>query len=138
MKSKTLIKIACAIIVMLFFLPRSSRSQSITKEMKVHYSLEVIRYKIPQAQQKEFEKAYTEAGEYLKTSPYCLGYKIVHGDEEPDNYIVFIRWTSADEHLNKFRRGSEFPPFLNLVKPFYNNIQEMKHYNPTAIWWVKE
>ncbi|MGK9120247.1 antibiotic biosynthesis monooxygenase family protein [Olivibacter jilunii] len=106
--------------------------------MKADSSLEVIRYKIPEMQHKDFENAYAEAVKYLKASPYCLGYKLVHGDEEPDNYIMFINWTSSEEHLNGFRKGSEFLPFLDLVKPFYNNVQEMKHYNSTSIQWTKK
>ncbi|MBC9795397.1 antibiotic biosynthesis monooxygenase family protein [Sinomicrobium weinanense] len=138
MKPKIVMQSVYVIAAMLFFLSQKGFSQLKSENMNTNHSLEVIRYTIPKSQHKNFEQAYSEAGKHLQSSAYCLGYNIVHGDEDPDNYIVFIQWTSADEHLNGFRKSPEFTPFLNLVRPFYNNIQEMKHYNPTTIQWTKE
>ena len=92
-----------------------------SKEMK-QYSTEIIRYKIPADKHGEFEKAYSEAGVFLKQSPYCKGYQLLHGEEEPNNYIVIIWWTSMQDHLNGFRKSEEFRSFFNLVKPFFSNI----------------
>lgn len=103
-----------------------------------NYSVEIIRYNIPQDQQAGFEKAYAEAGRFLQASPYCLGYQVIHGEEEPSHYIVTIHWTSKDDHLNGFRKSSEFGSFFQLVRPFFGNIDEMKHYNLTPITWNKE
>lgn len=102
------------------------------------YSTEIIRYTIPADKQADFEQAYAEAGMYLKQSAHCLNYQVLHGEEEPDHYILIINWTSKEDHLNGFRKSDEFRAFFNLVKPFYNNIEEMKHYNLTDIFWQKE
>ena len=103
-----------------------------------NYSVEIIRYDISESERSNFEKAYAEAGKYLKASEYCLGYEIIHGNDEPNHYIVIINWTSKEEHLQGFRKSAEFMPFFNLVKPFYNNIKEMKHYDLTATKWIRE
>lgn len=100
-------------------------------------SVEVIRYNIPSDKSADFEKAYAEAGKHLQASPYCLHYRVLHGNEEPNHYIVVIHWTSKEEHLQGFRKSKEFGPFFALVKPFYNNIEEMKHYDQTATAWTK-
>ena len=105
--------------------------------MGKNHSVEIVRYTIPNDKFESFETAYKEAGEYLKASSYCLGYDILHGDDEPSHYIVTIYWTSKDDHLNKFRKSKEFSGFLSLVRPFYGNIDEMKHYNSTSIFWRK-
>lgn len=113
--------------------------QTKTTEMGTkNYSVEIIRYDISESERKNFEKAYAEAGKYLQASRYCLGYEIIHGNDEPNNYIVIINWTSKEEHLQEFRKSTEFTPFFNLVKPFYNNIKEMKHYDLTPIKWKRE
>jgi quinol monooxygenase YgiN len=96
-------------------------------------STEIIRYNIPESSREAFEKAYTDAGKFLKASPFCLDYEVIHGEEEPNHYIVIIHWTSTDEHLNGFRNSEEFVPFFNLVKPFFGNIEEMKHYQDAGI-----
>jgi heme-degrading monooxygenase HmoA len=101
------------------------------------YSVEIIRYTIAEGERKHFEEAYQQAGEALKASPYCLGYEVIHGVDEPQRYIVRIHWTSVDDHLSGFRKSKEFSSFFTLVRPFYNNIEEMKHYELTANAWSR-
>lgn len=102
-----------------------------------NYSTEIIRYNIPAAEAGNFEKAYQQAGQYLEASPYCLGYQVIHGNEEPNHYIVIIYWTSQQDHLQLFRKEKGFFAFFNLVKPFYTNIEEMKHYDLTPNKWTR-
>src|SRR5688572_25668185 len=73
-----------------------------------NYSVEIIRYNIPADQRSSFEEAYSSAGTILKNSSYCLAYEIIHGTDEPQHYIVRIHWTSADDHINGFRKSKEF------------------------------
>jgi quinol monooxygenase YgiN len=103
-----------------------------------NYSTEIIRYNVPAVEHASFEKAYQDAGQYLQASPSCLGYQVIHGNEEPNHYIVIIHWTSQQDHLQLFRKEKNFQSFFNLVKPFYNNIEEMKHYDPTPNQWVRK
>lgn len=98
-----------------------------------NFSTEIIRYTVPSEFQLSFEKAYEEATIFLQASVYCVGYEIIHGKEEPQNYNVIIQWTSVEEHLNGFRKSELFPPFFQLVKPFFKHIEEMKHYEQTDI-----
>ena len=100
-----------------------------------NYSVEIIRYAIPLEESVSFEKAYADAAIHLKASQYCLGYRLLHGDEEPENYVLIIHWTSKEDHMNGFRKSAQFPPFFALIKPYYNNIREMKHYDITATDW---
>ena len=113
------------VLAIILFISKSN-AQSNSKVMKKNnYSVEVIRYDIPQNQQAQFEKAYDAAGEFLRKSKYCLSYAINKGSEEPNHYVIIIHWTSENDHLNGFRKSADFMPFFNLVKPFYNQIQEM-------------
>jgi heme-degrading monooxygenase HmoA len=106
--------------------------------MNKNYSVEIIRYNIPANQRTNFQEAYEKAGTILQSSPFCLAYEVTHGTDEPQHYIVRIHWTSVDDHLNGFRKSKEFSSFFNLVKGFYNNIEEMKHYEVTDIVWAKK
>jgi quinol monooxygenase YgiN len=102
-----------------------------------NYAVEIIRYTIADGERNSFEAAYSTAGTILQSSPYCLGYEIIHGTDEPANYIVRIHWTSVEDHLNGFRKSKEFMAFFDLVKPFYNDIREMKHYEQTSAVWTR-
>jgi quinol monooxygenase YgiN len=122
------------LVLMLFLAAMPALAQS-KQDMKTStHSTEIIRYKVAPDQQAGFLKDYTEAGKHLQASKYCQGYEIIQGDEEPNNYIVIIYWTSKDDHLNGFRKSAEFGPFFSLVKQYYNNIEEMKHYVSKTTW----
>lgn len=100
-------------------------------------SIEYIRYKIPKDRQSRFLEDYIKAAEYLKGSPWCLGYELSQGEEEPDNFILRIEWTSTKDHLEGFRKSEDFPKFLNCIRDYYHDIQEMKHYQKTKLVWSK-
>ena len=95
--------------------------------------VEYIRYKIPSEKYSEFEVAYNKAQDSLKKSPNCLRYEVSHYVEEPNYYVVRIEWDSQEGHLKGFRAGPEFQTFLEAVRPFFNNIEEMLHYELTRI-----
>ena len=90
--------------------------------------IEIIRYTIGDGQERAFEDAYEQASHYLETSPHCLKYQTTRCVEEPDRYIVRIEWDSMDGHLNGFRQSPEFRRFFALVRPYFNSIDEMQHY----------
>ena len=90
--------------------------------------VEYVRYQVPGPRHQEFLEAYRAAAADLEASPNCLGYEIAQGVEEPDNFTVRIEWDSIEGHERGFRKGPQFPPFFAKVKPFFENIREMKHY----------
>jgi hypothetical protein len=47
-------------------------------------------------------------------------------------HVVRIEWDSVEGHMHGFRQSSEFKPFLEAVQPFYNDIEEMTHYQVTG------
>ncbi|WP_431771618.1 putative quinol monooxygenase [Streptomyces cucumeris] len=97
-------------------------------------TVEYIRYRIEDPERRTaFEEAYTAAAEQLDRSPECLAYELAHGVEEPERYILRIEWTSVEDHLQGFRGGPLFGPFLDSVRPFIGDIEEMKHYERTVV-----
>src|SRR5687768_1388567 len=104
--------IECCLLV--FSVTCSGQSKN-ENQMK-NTSTEIIRYSVPPEKQADFEKAYSEAASYLKQSNYCVNYQVLHGVEEPENYIIVINWTSREDHLNGFRNSQEFRSFFQLVR----------------------
>jgi quinol monooxygenase YgiN len=89
---------------------------------------EIIRYRISSARASAFEEAYHLAEEMLRESEHCLGYELLRSIEEPENWVLLIRWDSVEGHEQGFRRRPGFAEFFKLVEPFFQQIQEMKHY----------
>lgn len=90
--------------------------------------VEYIRYTVPTDRAEEFEAAYWQAGKVLGADEHCLGYEVARGIEEPEHYTVRIEWDSVEGHEHGFRASPAFREFFAAVRPFFDQIEEMKHY----------
>jgi quinol monooxygenase YgiN len=100
---------------------------------RVRVVVEYIRHRVPQDRGKEFQSAWSEAQQVLREAPQCERYEVSRGVEEPENFVVRIEWASLEEHEHDFRGSASFADFFAAVKPFFKQIEEMRHYEPTAI-----
>jgi len=98
---------------------------------------EYIRYHLTTHTPDALVQAYEQAGEHLRAAPECQGYSLAQCREEPAAFVLRIDWTSADAHMEGFRRGENFPPFLALIRPFVGEITEMRHYSDTHVAWAR-
>ena len=90
--------------------------------------VEYLRYKIDTARQDDFISDYKAAAAPLLASPHALSFDMCQCVEEPEQFILRIEWTSADDHLKGFRGSQEFREFFAHIKPYLNDIEEMRHY----------
>ena len=95
--------------------------------------VEYIRYQIPENLSTEFEMAYEEAKEKLLRSEFCHHYEISRCVEKPESYIIRIEWNSIDDHMQGFRNSQEFKEFFVHVRPFFEQIEEMHHYEVLSV-----
>ena len=93
--------------------------------------VEYIRYSIDAARAEAFEEGYRHAAESLDASEHCERYEVSRCSEDPTSYVVRIEWDSAEGHLAGFRQSPEFRTFFEAVRPFVNDIEEMRHYEVT-------
>jgi quinol monooxygenase YgiN len=80
-----------------------------------------------------FEAAYRQAAEQLRASSDCLGFELTRCVEEPHRYVLRIEWQSVEAHVMGFRRSPLFKPFLEAIKGFIPEIEEMHHYVDAGI-----
>jgi quinol monooxygenase YgiN len=90
--------------------------------------VEYIRYRIDAARGDEFERAYAQAALSLEASSHCYAYEVARGVEDSNSYVVRIEWDSVEGHEQGFRKSPEFREFFAAVKPFFDDIEEMRHY----------
>jgi len=93
---------------------------------------EYIRYTLTNHEPAALIAAYVEAGRHLAAAPECNAYELTQCIEDKRNFILRIHWTSAPAHLQGFRGGEHFPPFLAAIQPFIPEIAEMRHYLTVA------
>jgi hemoglobin len=95
--------------------------------------VEYVRYRVPPQQAAEFEAAYARAAAPLAKAPQCVEYELTRCAEEPGAYVLRIVWTSTRDHLEGFRKSAEFEAFFAEVEPYVRQIEEMRHYERTAV-----
>ncbi len=99
--------------------------------------VEYIRYQMKDHTAEDLVEAYRRAGAHLKAAPQCLGFELTRCVEEPASLTLRIHWSSTEDHLQGFRKGPHFPPFLALIRPFIGEIAEMRHYELTDVQWQR-
>ena len=98
---------------------------------------EYIRYRIEAARSDAFVSAYQAASESLRASEHCLGYALSRCSEEPACFILRIHWDSEEGHMKGFRASAQFRAFFREIQPYVKDIEEMRHYVPTAVQWAR-
>ncbi|MEV0118699.1 antibiotic biosynthesis monooxygenase [Streptomyces sp. NPDC050844] len=97
------------------------------------HTVEYIRYRIPPERSADFLAAYTRAAVPLAAAPQCVDYELTRCEEDSEHYILRITWTSTKDHLEGFRGSERFRDFFAEIRPFVEDIEEMRHYTPTAV-----
>jgi quinol monooxygenase YgiN len=90
--------------------------------------VEYLRYAIDPDRAEAFIADYEAASAPLLASPWCLSFDLCRCVEEPSSFILRIEWTSAEDHLGKFRGSPEFRAFFAKIRPYLSDIAEMRHY----------
>jgi len=99
--------------------------------------VEYIRYDLVAHEPEELVAAYTIAVDSLRTAPECLAFELTQCEEAPRSFVLRIEWQSTAAHLQGFRKGPNFPPFLAAIKGFIGEIAEMRHYAATPLVWKR-
>lgn len=96
--------------------------------------VEYIRYTIADAARgQDLLAAYGRAAAHLDAAPECLAYELAHCEEDATSWVLRIEWRSTEAHMQGFRKGPHFPPFLQEIRGFIGEIAEMRHYHATAV-----
>ncbi|MBA4118405.1 MAG: hypothetical protein C0514_05895 [Candidatus Puniceispirillum sp.] len=115
----------------------SSHAFTFTKRQQEEEIVEYIAYQLTQHTPDAFLASYTTACQFLDSAPQCLGYELTQCADDANRFILRICWQSAPAHLEGFRKGPHFPPFLAAIKEYTPEITQMCHYLPTPLVRVK-
>jgi quinol monooxygenase YgiN len=95
--------------------------------------VEYIRYRLPEGAAAAFVAAYANAAKVLDDSPHCLAYELSRCVDEPAVFMLRIEWDSASGPMDGFRKSPGFRDFFGAIRPYVANIEEMRHYEATAV-----
>ena len=95
--------------------------------------VEYIRYAIDDARAEAFVNDYAGAATSLEASQHALAWELARRVDDPTQFVLRIEWDSAAGHMEGFRRSAEFRNFFSHIRPYVNDILEMRHYELTSV-----
>ena len=92
--------------------------------------LEIADIRITPGKHEEFKEAIERA---LKTvasrAKGVRGYKVNHGIESPDRFILQIFWDTLEDHTVGFRQGPLFGEWRAIIGPFFAQPPHVEHFS---------
>jgi heme-degrading monooxygenase HmoA len=95
--------------------------------------LESARLDVRPGQETEFERAFATAREIVASSPGFLGLQLRVCVEQPNRYLLLIRWATLADHTVGFRQGQDYPRWKALLHHFYDPFPEVEHYTEVEL-----
>jgi heme-degrading monooxygenase HmoA len=57
-----------------------------------------------------------------------VGWRVHKGIENPQRYLLQIRWRSLEDHMEGFRKSPEFARWRDIVGPFFARPPQVEHF----------
>ena len=91
--------------------------------------LELADIRIQPGQQAAFEAAIVQgASEIIAGAQGFRGYKVNHGIESPERYVLQIWWETLEDHTVGFRESELFTQWRAIVGPFFAVPPQVEHF----------
>jgi heme-degrading monooxygenase HmoA len=92
--------------------------------------LEVAILNIRPGQREAFEAAFREAALIIASMPGYVDHELQHCLENPDQYILMVRWQTLEHHTIGFRESRQYQQWKSLLHHFYDPFPTVEHYRP--------
>ncbi len=90
--------------------------------------LEHARLVVTSGREALFEASMREAFVIIESAPECHGAEVRRQVEDGSNYLLLVRWTSLEAHLD-FRATPLFEQWRARTHPFYASAPVVTHYH---------
>ncbi len=92
--------------------------------------VEIADFRIAAGRQADFETAIHDGlATIVSKSPGYLGATLHRGIENPERYVLQIRWTRLEDHTVTFRQGDAFTAWRALVGPYFAAPPLVEHFD---------
>jgi len=76
----------------------------------------------------EFEKAFSDAQEIIKSAKGYISHNLQRSIDSADRYLLLIKWQTINDHVNGFRNSPEYQNWKKLLHDFYQPFPEVVHF----------
>ena len=92
--------------------------------------LEVALLDVKPGQSAEFEAAFARAQAIISASPGYLSHELQRCVENPNRYLLLVRWRRLEDHTEGFRKSAPYQEWKKLLHHFYDPFPTVEHYKP--------
>jgi heme-degrading monooxygenase HmoA len=89
---------------------------------------EVARLDVKPGQADDFLAAFAEARPLIEATPGFLGLDLERCVEEPDRFLLLVRWDTLEDHTVGFRGSDRYVRWRELLHHFYDPFPIVEHY----------
>lgn len=90
--------------------------------------LEMAVLRVKPGRAEEFQRAFEVAEPILSDSAGHLGHELHRCLEDPNRFLLLVRWRSVDDHTRGFRGSPAYERWKALLHHFYDPFPEVLHY----------
>jgi heme-degrading monooxygenase HmoA len=90
--------------------------------------LELAMLQIRPGQAPAFEQAFAQAQTIIASMPGYVGHQLQHCMENPQQYVLMVRWTTLEAHTVGFRESPQYQTWRGLLHHFYDPAPTVLHY----------
>ncbi len=76
----------------------------------------------------EFERAFAKAQRIISASRGYLSHELRRCVENPDRYLLLVRWRTLEDHTVGFRQSAPYQEWKKLLHHFYDPFPTVEHY----------
>ena len=75
-----------------------------------------------------FEAAFAKPQRIIAASPGYLGHELKRCIEQPNRYLLLVRWRTLEDHTEGFRKSAPYQEWRKLLHHFYDPFPTVEHY----------
>ena len=83
-------------------------------------------------QTERFEAAFREAQTIISASPGYLSHELHRCLENPNRYLLLVRWRRLEDHTEGFRKSAPYQRWKALLHHFYDPFPVVEHYSSVS------
>lgn len=90
--------------------------------------LEVAILYVKSGQEKQFEKDFVTAGQFISSVKGYLKHSLRKCLEQNNKYILLVHWENLEDHTIAFRQSAQYVEWKKLLHHYYDPFPVVEHY----------
>jgi heme-degrading monooxygenase HmoA len=90
--------------------------------------LEVAILNVKSGQERQFEKDFEKAGQYISSIKGYVKHSLQKCLEQNNKYILLVDWEGIEDHTIGFRQSKQYLEWKKLLHHYYDPFPTVEHY----------